>query len=190
MLERSTAIVLLLTLIYPGVSMAEEFMRALPEGFAPPSAEDEYDQRLLDDVKRVGWHTLHIQAEEGSPPFSFTVGHFYKENHPEIIVIGLKPETAQQLLDIAALKIAGGKARIEPHREYSDFTESLSLRFIPVSLEHYREYLGYANWFYGSLPGPYPALQMVWPDKAGRFPWEPGFDTTFAPLQPILGKTP
>jgi len=42
---------------------------------------------------------------------------------------------------------------------------------VAVGEQHNRESLGYPRWFY---PGSaLPVLQCVWPDKAGRFPWEP-----------------
>jgi len=29
-------------------------------------------------------------------------------------------------------------------------------------------------------------LQLVWPDSDGLLPWEPGYDTRFNELQPVL----
>lgn len=33
---------------------------------------------------------------------------------------------------------------------------------------------------------PVPALQLVWADPAGLFPWREGFDLRFRPMQPII----
>jgi hypothetical protein len=170
--------------------MATEFMATIPHDFKLPSPESEYDINLLKEIEQIKWKNVHVSAEGNLPAFAYTIGHFYMSNHPEIIVIGLKSETAHQLLNIAAVKIAGAKERIQPYKKYTDLTEGLSLMFIPVSVEHYGEYLGYGNWFYGSLSNPYPALQMVWPDKKGLFPWDKGFDKQFIQIQPIIGKTP
>ena len=43
----------------------------------------------------------------------------------------------------------------------------------PVAKKHYRDLLGWSRWFYGG--DDFPCLQIVWPDRAGRFPWEPTF---------------
>jgi len=50
-----------------------------------------------------------------------------------------------------------------------------------------KAHLGYASWFYQSLKQPFPALQLVWPDKQNRLPWEPGYDQRFSKKQPMLG---
>lgn len=170
--------------------MTTEFMQSIPDHFQLPSPEGDYDVNLLEEVKRIGWHHVHITAEGEEPAFAFSIGHFLTLNHPEIIVLGLQPEIAQQFLNAVAVKLAGAKETIEPYKKYSEFTEGLSLAFIPVSLEYYGEYLGYANWFYGALPKPYPALQMIWPDKSGLYPWEQNYDTRFFRLQPVLGEVP
>ena len=192
MKKQIQTILLSLAILYAslGVVMASEFMETIPKEFSLPNPESEYDKNLLKTLESVGWHNVHISEEGNTPAFAFSIGHFYKSNHPEVIVVGLKPEISQQLLNIVAIKVVGAKIRIEPYKKYTDMTEGLSLVFIPVSLDHYGKYLGYANWFYGSMSKPYPALQMVWPDKAGIFPWEQNYDERFLQLQPVLGEMP
>ena len=185
--------VLLIFILIPlllSKAMASEFEKTIPNNFQLPSAESDYDKNLFKQLEDIGWHNVHINAEGELPSFSFTIGHFYKFNHPEILVVGLKSEISQQLLNIVAIKIAGAKERIEPYKKYPNMAEGLNLAFIPVSLKHYKEYLGYASWFYGSMKKPYPALQMIWPDKEGLFPWEKGYNKGFLKFQPILGKLP
>lgn len=190
MLRQTSYLLLSLILINLSIdiSAASELMEKMPKDFKLPTPESEYDKNLLKNLETVNWHNVHIAKDGSSPAFAFTIGLFYKADHPEIIVVGLKSETAQQLLNIAATKVIGAKKSIVPYKKYTDMTEGLSLAFVPVSLEHYGEYLGYANWFYAAMPKPYPVLQMVWPDKAGIFPWEKGHDKRFSSLQPILGK--
>ena len=166
------------------------FMSDVPKDFHQPLPESDFDRELLEKTRTVGWYNIHIAEEDGEPAFAFTIGHFYKKNHPEIIVIGLPPNIANKLLNNAAIKIVEANEKIEPYKKYTDFTEELSVAFVPVELEHYKEYLGYANWFYGSMPKPFPTLQMVWPDKAGKYPWEKDYDKKFFKLQPILGEMP
>jgi len=43
---------------------------------------------------------------------------------------------------------------------------------------------GESRWFYGG--DDFPCLQIVWPDRAGRFPWEADFDAQFEGNQPDL----
>ena len=79
---------------------------------------------------------------------------------------------------------------MRPFQVYGDIADGLEVVFLPVALPAYNEYLGYANWFYADLPAPYPALQMVWPDPNGVFPWQPGYDARFRRAQPLLGEAP
>ena len=165
-------------------------MTSLPADFERPDSEGDYDDRLMENVDEVGWHYVVVSGDDEGPGFVFTIGLFQNREHPELIVVGLPPETANGLLDILMLKIFGENERIEPFRRYDDVAKGLALVFVPVGVEHYRDYLGYANWYYGALPKPYPALQLVWPDKGGRFPWEEGYDRAFDALQPVLAELP
>jgi hypothetical protein len=165
------------------------FMVSVPEDFSPPTAESEFDRNLLKNIDTVGWHNVHVAEENGKSGFSFSVGHFHNMDHPEILVIGLPEEVSHQLLNIAAVKIVGAKEKLEPYKEYSDLTESLSIAFVPVDFSHYAEYLGYAGWYYGSMPKPFPTIQMVWPDRSGLFPWDEGYDVGYLAIQPVLGPS-
>ena len=87
------------------------------------------------------------------------------------------------LNDIGEAMRAGRK--LTPGR-YPEFVEGFKIELAPIDLSSYEEYLGYATWFYRSLPKPYPAMQCIWPDKAGVFPMENGYDTRFFQLQRLL----
>ena len=184
------ALLLVTVQIDPGYGEESVFMNKIPDDFAVPEPENEYDKELIAQIEQVGWYNVHVAEENGFPAYAFSIGHFFKQNHPELIVVGLPPEVAHQLLNIAVVKIVGAKEEIEPYKKYDDFTENLTVAFVPVSLEYYGEYLGYANWYYGALPKPYPAMQMVWPDREGKYPWEQGYDKRFLQLQPILAPMP
>ena len=53
-----------------------------------------------------------------------------------------------------------------------------------VAKKHYRDLLGWSRWFYGG--DDFACLQIVWPDRAGKFPSEPDFDTEFCEDHPDL----
>ena len=99
--------------------------------------------------------------------------------------MGLPPETGHKFINLAAAHIAGGKRFCEYDRT-SELAEGCECSFVPISISQYKEYLGYAIWFYRSLKEPFPALQLVWPDKSGVFPWEEGYDERFLSLQRLL----
>ncbi|MDX1802853.1 MAG: DUF4262 domain-containing protein [Alcanivorax sp.] len=166
------------------------FLDEMPGDFRYPQPEDPQDTQLLGKIQHRGWHHLAVPGGDGEPGFTFSVGHFLNHNHPELIVVGLKDTLASRLLDSAALRIRELKRPFLPYRLYDDVAEGLEVMFVPVDFRHYKNYLGFANWFYQSLPAPYPALQMVWPDPKGIFPWQPGYDRRFHRAQPLLGAAP
>jgi hypothetical protein len=154
--------------------------------FDMPEAEDASDEKLLADIVEYSWHAVHIFAEGDAPGFAFTVGLYCQFEHPELLVFGLPQATAHAILTAAVAQIRAG-TRIEPGQLYTELA-SLPFAASPIHLDGYREHLGYAMWFYGSLPAPFPALQLIWPDKAGLLPWQEGYDTRYFQLQPLLGS--
>jgi hypothetical protein len=156
----------------------------LPD-FQMPAAEDEHDQKLLSDVKQYGWHVPHIFADENGPGFSFSVGLYLKFGHPEILVMGLEQPVAHKFINLIGGYVSTGRVFRQGERT-DDLAQGSPSSFIPIAIEHYQQYLGYGIWFYRSLKQPFPALQLVWPDEQGRFPWENDYDKRFFKLQKLL----
>jgi hypothetical protein len=156
----------------------------LPD-FQMPVAADEHDRKLLSDVARHGWHVLHVFDPESDLTYSFSVGLYLKFGHPEILVMGLSEEVSRDLINTTAEHIAGGRVFLAGTRT-DDLVEGFACGFTPILVDHYEQYLGYGIWFYRSLKQPFPAIQLVWPDKQGRFPWEENYDKNFLRLQHLL----
>lgn len=152
--------------------------------FTLPTPEDEADQRLLANINQFGWHVMGIDEDDDYPGFAFSIGFYYQYQHPEILLMGLPNQLAHTILaSIQEMLEAGG--RIEPWSAV-DEVANFALTAVPVHFDHYRAHLGYAMWFYQSLDAPFPALQLVWPDKAGVFPWQEGYDRQYFQLQRVL----
>jgi hypothetical protein len=150
-----------------------------------PEPEDESDRKLLADIERVGWALISIMEDEQGPGFTYSVGLFHTLGQPEIVLMGLPIDVAQSLINDMGEAIRGGR-RFEAGKQYDDIAAGFPLAFVGVGEQHYREYLGYARWFYHGSD--FPVLQCVWPDKAGRFPWEPEYDGRYLDVQPLLGS--
>jgi hypothetical protein len=150
-----------------------------------PRAEDDSDRKLLADIERVGWHIVGIDADEKGPGYAFSVGLFHSFEHAEIIMFGLPHETAARIINIIGIQVQGG-TRFSANDQSRDVAEGLPVAFKMVPRDSYREYIGYALWFYRSLE--FPVLQCVWPDKSGLFAWQDGYDHRFDRLQPILAN--
>lgn len=150
-----------------------------------PAPEDDYDRAILDDITRVGWSVLQINAEDGEhePDFAFSAGLFHTHKHPEIIIVGLPHEVSGEIINtIGAYVLLGNK--IETDVVTEDFIGVGSV-FKTVDPRHYEAYVGYARWLYGGSN--FPLLQCVWPLKSGHYPWDPGYPPEGASRQPYLG---
>jgi hypothetical protein len=147
---------------------------------------DPGDQKLLDDVSTHGWHVIRVLEDQVGPGFAYTIGLFKNYGHPEVIAFGLPPERLHGLLNLV-----GDDAKAGGHRGPGDvsaeFIEGYPCSFIEFPATAFREYLGYALWFYSGAP--FPALQLVWPDKHGRFPWDAEVVPEVRRLQPTPGKS-
>lgn len=152
--------------------------------FALPHAEDDSDRKLLSDIEKYGWHVVFVSEEPHSPRFAFTVGLYYRHAHPEILVMGLEQPTAHSVLHAMVTRIQNGE-KFGSGALVTDIA-SFPLALVPVHTDHFKEFLGYGIWFYRSLSAPFPALQLVWPDGSGLFPWQSGYDVRFHELQRVL----
>ncbi len=149
-------------------------------------AEDESDRKLISDVQRVGWHVVGIaaDADEEVPDYAFSVGLFHSFDHPEIAIYGLSHDTAMQLINIMGEAIANG-SRFSHGDTTDDVAEGVTLAFINFDAAHYHSELGYARWFYRG--NAFPALQCVWPNKNGQFPWDASRLDSMKAIQPLWG---
>ena len=147
--------------------------------------DDPSDVKLLDDIRRHGWHIVAVPEDRHGPGFAFTVGLYLRTLQPEILIMGIDVAPSGRVLNaVGDYLMAGGK--IVPEQRYPAFVDGREVLFRPINSRHYRYYLGSAMWFYRNHPGGFPALHCIWPDKAGVFPHESGFDERFRLLQTDL----
>lgn len=155
------------------------------ENFQWPEPEEEADEILIRNVRERGCHILGVSGDKGEPTFSFSIGLALNYGQAEIVVFGLEPTKAAKIINIVRDGAALGKKYLDGDVS-TDILVNGRVCFVEVPLELYGEYLGTAIWFYRKSPRPFPCLQLVWPDRAGLFPWETGFDPDMKKDQPVL----
>ena len=146
---------------------------------------DEFSARVDDmmrqveaNVTRVGWHATGVFG--GGECFMYTTG-LTGGDHPELVITGLPPKAAHGIL-AGAIKVIRSGTPLAPGREYQDIARGFPVRFRAVDQGACRHPLSVTTRFYGRQV---PAVQLVWPDPAGRFPGEPGCDPAMAEAQDI-----
>lgn len=154
-------------------------MRARSDDLTPP------EQKLLADVDEYGLHIVHVPEGTEGPAFSYTIGLWHNFEQPEVLVFGLPDEVAHELLNAIADAADDGRKFLDQHR-HEGLLVGYAVRFVAVPAHAYARHLGLARWAYEG--DDFPCVQLVWPDKQGRWPWESGVRDGFRESQPVLGR--
>ncbi|MFZ5874974.1 MAG: DUF4262 domain-containing protein [Nitrospirota bacterium] len=147
----------------------------------PPLPRD--TRLMLRDVNTVGWHAAIVEPDHAHHGWAFSVGFTQTYQHPEIAVFGLPHDVLRAVLDAIAQSLQAGCS-------YADGQEDVLLAppyrcvFRGIDEAWRDRLLPDASWFYGARP--FPALQLVWPDRSHRLPWDEAFDVGLASFQPLL----
>lgn len=102
-------------------------------------------------------------------------------------MFGLEPEVTEELLaEIAELIADGG--RFEAGQSYDDVLVGYPICFGRVTAAQVAAQFDAVRQASGAVD--VPMLQLVYPDKHGRWPWQPGVRSGFRELQPVLEREP
>jgi MbtH protein len=185
-------IVLLILTIVLGLLVTRTAVRALQPGGstpAPPESLSEGEKaiaRAKADIEKHGWHLLMVSGD-GTSSFLYTIGLWKTYKHPEILLFvpsqdprGLEaPFRAMVQRVVAGEKLKSGETYPKVFKERSGAIREVHHRWYP-------SFLGTAGAVYGNFD--FPAVQLYWPDREGRFPWQGGFDPELFPAQPVLDQ--
>ena len=127
------------------------------------------DARTEAVIKSHGWMVQAVFGDgPGSPDLAYTVG-LWGLNHPEIVVFGVPVDTSHPLLNDLGERVRSGVTlRPGDVLSFGPWPHRVHLLAVP----HPERVLFQATRTYGR---PVPALQAVWDDLGGRFPWEEGY---------------
>lgn len=143
------------------------------------------DEEIARSVAANGWHAISVN--DSSPEFIYTCGLMTTFEHPEAIIFGLNSKTAYSILAAMVEDIRGGRSFAAPG-VYEGILVELPIAIRIVHPSQHEVYLGYAmgHCRHVGKPGGLAAVQVFWPDKQGRFPFESECDSELAALHPRL----
>jgi Domain of unknown function (DUF4262) len=135
-------------------------------------------------IRRYGWFIQYVYgdpictdpgcscSDQDLVPFAYTVGLFGM-NHPELLIFGVSQETAGGVLNELGDRIRAGEDLLAG--QLITF-ERWPHKIVPEDVPNPGEIVLSANRFYQRSAGvSVPVLQLTYDDKAGRFPWDPGY---------------
>ncbi len=149
-----------------------------------PNPRDEDDAKVLKNIAEHGLHIIHVMEEENLPQFTYSMGLGYSFNHPETLIIGLKYELSKWMLNHLTHLLRGGDKKFENGQTSPDFLDGFACNFKSVRPDKIDEYLAWNSWLYNSQS--YSALQLIYPNTSGVWPWDDEADDYFKWVQPIL----
>jgi len=121
--------------------------------------------------------------DDVGPGFAVTIGLYHTFQHPEVLMIGLDIDFMSGILNNIGDDIKSG-ILYEAGKEYPEIVENYKCSFQKISHKFYVDYLGTAMWFYKGKS--FPALQCVYPDMSGRYPWDEHVNPSLIEMEPVL----
>lgn len=134
------------------------------------------NEKIKGNIEQHGWHFVFVFDAKGQhEDFSYTIGLEENYNHPEILVFGLKKESAHAILSDIVEEIKAG-AKMELNRKIGNVIGgSFEVLFMSIISSSYNQYLGAAVGYYQK---PFRAQVMFWPDQKNVLPTEEGCELT------------
>lgn len=153
---------------------------------------DRFEQKVVDCVEEYGWFGLSVapRADSDDPEewFTYTIGLPKSHGWPELICFGLPSDTAHGILTDAIAECEARAIRPSAGLELTDTLRDCSALFVDASAIP-DEYFGSATWYarHVGTPAPPERLQLLWPDKAGRFRDDPDCSAEVRQMQTPVG---
>jgi hypothetical protein len=141
-------------------------------------------------IETKGYAVEPVGADaESTPPrpgYTYTIGFQTAFAFPEVVLFGLTPVAASGLLDLVADMLRGGTDIPCGVALTGLFDNDLRCVFAPVDLGEWSAlFTTAAAWYRGE---PFEVVQLLWPDRNGFLPTEPGFDRRVVAAQPVIGS--
>ena len=149
---------------------------------ANETAWDPRDREIARNVRHVGWHTMGVTGGD-TPDWAYTIGLWHTTGGPDVCMVGLPVENVMRLTTGIAMQVRDGRP-LAPEKRRAGVIEGYDVAIRAVHPTWYPAMFGAGLDFY-RLP-PWPLVQALWPDRSGRFPWEPDADPTHRDKQPFL----
>ncbi len=140
------------------------------------ASTQDYFEVLADKMRKHGWAVQYV--EDDRVPFAYTVG-LHDCGLPELLVTGVSQQRATRLLNAVAGDAMRGRTLTPGEQITLPTGPSVEI----VEVDHPDAHMGWAVAFGGP---DVRAMQLVWADGRGRWPWAPGF-CDGRTRQPVLG---
>jgi Domain of unknown function (DUF4262) len=140
-------------------------------------------------IDSTGFAVEPVPPDATSDPpqagYTYTIGFQEHAGFPDVVVFGLTPVAARGLIGLVADLCRGG-TEIPLDAELVGLLDNdLRCRFAHVDMESWGELFATAEaWYRGA---PFEVVQLIYPDRNGFLPYEPGYEHRMRLAQPVIG---
>ena len=142
----------------------------------PNATIDEYFDELRTAIRKRGWVVQYVESDR--TPYAYTIG-LDDWDLPELLLTAVSPQRANRVLNKIAADAVRGTALLPGQQISVPGGPHLEI----VKVDQPDAHLKFAVAFGGS---DIRALQLVWADGRGRWPWSAAF-CDGRRRQPVLG---
>jgi Domain of unknown function (DUF4262) len=140
--------------------------------------DEEIRAKRFRDIETHGWSITYVEADQSNAAFAYTIGLTRFHGHPELLVSGL-----DQNLTVDMLNSIGHEVRRGTRFTAGDLVLGQGDNRYQFAWVDDRSELVDAQQTYASEAGFVPALQIIYSDERGHWPWECGGTLS----QPLFG---
>lgn len=154
------------------------------------TAEEDFQRRVeallkkqARDVEELGFSAVGVFGGREGPGFTYSIG-LGEIGAPELVIWGLPHEIGHAFIGMYYEKAKGGW-RPKDWERCSDFATDYDCVFRRVDPEVAKD-TATMSILHAEAAGRdnFELFAMVWPDTAGKFPWEEGFNEKYRRAQP------
>ncbi|WP_229070972.1 DUF4262 domain-containing protein [Actinoplanes sp. DH11] len=139
-------------------------------------------RQIGETVARSGVHLQFVPQPALLETCWYTIG-LTGHDHPELILFGMPPDLARPVLHDIAGDVIARRRTCTAGQFAGDVLGGHQAQFVAVSEPD--RHLPVAAQFYATTGTAVTALQIVWPDRYQRWPWQPGSRVSD---MPVLGR--
>ncbi len=140
----------------------------------------QYHEKVDQNIKKHGYQSTFVFGKE-TPSFCYSTGVFKSFGIPEIFISSLPQNLSHVLIKAYVDKYKSAKS-VPLDQRIDDLTERFPVYLIKAPIEKLGDYVLSSIRLYNGEP--YRYIQLIYPDTAGRFPNDDGYDYD----QVVIGK--
>lgn len=134
------------------------------------------------NIRKNGFGIVYSFSE--LPSFAYTAGIEENWRNPELIIFGLDYDLSTLLITETANLIRGGASFTDQTGHYR--IGNINVMFLEVLTNSAKQHMPETTSYYGEKK--FRALQMLWSDEQGHFPFDPQCSDEVKRIQPVLAE--